>query len=166
MTYVVLSWYKYSTKYTQMPGEMNGIMIKKTSFLPGQYVYVHIYDIYIYIYPHTKMAGEIRCFSLTWRRYHMLQSLCLICGTDWHYQTIYHPSGVTLKVRLHGRRQAARLARDMLQRDLLRGNSVYMVGSCRARLLHIIHVSAVFGVGVIQRKLRQLLATACAARQL
>ena len=45
-----------------------------------------------------------------------------------------------LKVRLHGTRQAARLARDML-----RGNSVYMVGSCRARLLHIIHVST--GVG-------------------
>ena len=31
----------------------------------------------------------------------------------------------------------------MLQRDLLRGNSVYMVGSCCVRLLHIIHVSAV-----------------------
>ena len=54
-----------------------------------------------------------------------------------------------LKVRLHGRRQAARLARDMLQRDLLHGNSVYMVGSCRARLLHIIHVSAVSEVGVM-----------------
>ena len=39
--------------------------------------------------------------------------------------------------------------RDMLQRDLLRGNNVYMVGSCRARLLHIIHVLAVFGVGVL-----------------
>ena len=71
-----------------------------------------------------------------------------------------------LKVCLHGTRQAARLARDMLQRDLLRGNSVYMVGSCRARLLHIIHVSAFFGVDVLQRKLRQLLVTACAARQL
>ena len=57
-----------------------------------------------------------------------------------------------LKVRLHGRRQAARLARDMLQRDLLRGNSVYMVGSCRAQLLHIIHVSAVSEVGVLQEK--------------
>ena len=54
------------------------------------------------------------------------------------------------KVRLHGRRQAARLARDMLQRDLLRGNSVYTVGSCRARLLHTIHVSAVSEVGVLQ----------------
>ena len=32
-----------------------------------------------------------------------------------------------IKVRLHGTRQAARLARDMLQCDLLRGNSVYMV---------------------------------------
>ena len=32
-----------------------------------------------------------------------------------------------------------------------------MVGSCRVRLLHIIHVSAVFEVGVLQRKLRQLL---------
>ena len=40
----------------------------------------------------------------------------------------------------------------MLQRDLLRGNSVYMVGSCRARLLHIIHVSAVSEVGVLQAK--------------
>ena len=59
---------------------------------------------------------------------------------------------LSLKVRLHGRRQAARLARDMLQRDLLRGNSVYMVGSCRARLLHIIHVSAVSDVGVLQEK--------------
>ena len=46
---------------------------------------------------------------------------------------------VNVKVRLQGTRQAARLARDML-----RCNSVYMVGSCRARLLHIIHVSAVF----------------------
>ena len=45
-----------------------------------------------------------------------------------------------------------RLARDMLQRDLLRGNSVYMLGSCRARLLHIIHVSAVSEVGVLQEK--------------
>ena len=76
-----------------------------------------------------------------------------------------------VKVRLHGTRQAARLVRDMLQRDmlqrdLLRGNSIYMVGSSRARLLHIIHVSAFFGVGVLQRKLRQLLVTACAARQL
>ena len=47
--------------------------------------------------------------------------------------------------------------RDILQRDLLRGNSVYTIGSCRAGLLHIIHVSAVFEVGVLQRK---LLATA------
>ena len=36
-----------------------------------------------------------------------------------------------------GTREAARLARDMLQRDLLSGNSVYVTGSCRARLLHI-----------------------------
>ena len=53
---------------------------------------------------------------------------------------------VGIKVRLHGTRQAARLARDMLQRDLLRGNSIYMVGSSRARLLHIIHVSAFLGL--------------------
>ena len=65
--------------------------------------------------------------------------------------SLWHPQ---VKVRLHETRQAARLARDMLQRDFLRGNSVYMVGSCRARLLHIIHVSAVLGVGVFQRKLR------------
>ena len=71
-----------------------------------------------------------------------------------------------LKVHLHRVREAARLVSDMLQRDLMRGNSVYMVGSCRTQLLHIIHVSAFFGVGVLQRKLRQLLATACAARQL
>ena len=58
----------------------------------------------------------------------------------------------TLKLRLHGTRQAARLRRDMLQRDLLRGNSVCMIGSCRARLLHINHVSAVFKVGVLQEK--------------
>ena len=42
------------------------------------------------------------------------------------------------------------------------GNSVYMVGSCDARLLHIIHVSAVSEVGVLQRKLS---VTACAMRQ-
>ena len=46
---------------------------------------------------------------------------------------------VSVKVRLHGTRQAGRLARD-----LLCGNSVYMVSSCRARLLHIIHVSTFF----------------------
>ena len=40
----------------------------------------------------------------------------------------------------------------MLQCDLLRGNNVYMVGSCRAWLLHIIHVSAVSKVGVLQEK--------------
>ena len=40
----------------------------------------------------------------------------------------------------------------MLPRDLLRGNSVYMVCSCRVRLLHIIHVSAVSEVGVLQEK--------------
>ena len=57
-----------------------------------------------------------------------------------------------LKVRLHGRRQAARLADDMLQRNLLRSNIVYMVGSCHARFLHIIHVSAVSGVIVLQEK--------------
>ena len=51
-----------------------------------------------------------------------------------------------VKVRLHGTRQAARLAGDMLQRDLLRGNSIYMEGSSRARLLHIIHVSAFLGL--------------------
>ena len=63
-----------------------------------------------------------------------------------------------IKVRLHGVRQAAWLVRDMLQRN----NSIYMVGNCRVKLLHIIHVSAVFDVGVLQRK---LLATACAAQQ-
>ena len=57
---------------------------------------------------------------------------------------------IYIKVSLHGRRQAAQLARDMLQRDLLRGKSIYMVGRCRARLLHIIHVSAVSEVGVLQ----------------
>ena len=55
-----------------------------------------------------------------------------------------------IKVPLHGRRQAAQLACDMLQRDLLCGKSIYMVGRCRARLLHIIHVSAVSEVGVLQ----------------
>ena len=55
-----------------------------------------------------------------------------------------------LKVGLHGRRQGARLARDMLQCDLLRGNSVYMVGSCRTWLLHIIHVSALSEVSVLE----------------
>ena len=52
-------------------------------------------------------------------------------------------------------RQRDSVARDMLQRDLLRGNSVYMVGSCRARLMHIIHVSAVSEVGVFQECSRQ-----------
>ena len=59
-------------------------------------------------------------------------------------------SGV--KVHLHGRRQAARLVRNMLQHELLRGNSVYMVGNCRVQLLHIIHVSAVSEVGVLWEK--------------
>ena len=59
---------------------------------------------------------------------------------------------LTIKLRLHGTRQAVRLQRGMQQCDLLRGNSVYMVGSCRARLLHIIHVSAVSEVGVLQEK--------------
>ena len=68
-----------------------------------------------------------------------------------------------LKVRLHGTRQAARLACDMLQCDLPRGNSVYMVGSCHEQLLHIIYASPVFEVGDHQRK---LLATACAMQQL
>ena len=40
----------------------------------------------------------------------------------------------------------------MLQRDLLRGNSIYMVGSCRLWFLHIIQVSAVSEVGVLQEK--------------
>ena len=69
------------------------------------------------------------------------------------------------KVRLHGTRQAVRLAHDMLQHDLLRSNSGYMVGSCRAWLLHINHVLAVFEAGVLERKLGHLLAIACAARQ-
>ena len=58
---------------------------------------------------------------------------------------------LTLKVRLHGRRQAARLARDLLQHDLLRSNNVYMVGSSRARLSHITHVLAVSEVGVQEK---------------
>ena len=53
-------------------------------------------------------------------------------------------------------RQAEPLARDMLhrymlrfkdatmQRDLLHGISVYMAGSCRTQVLHIIHISAGF----------------------
>ena len=64
--------------------------------------------------------------------------------------TIHAMNCQHLKVRLHGRRQTTRLARDILQRDLPHGNSVYMVGSCRTRLLHIIHVSAVSEVGVLQ----------------
>ena len=65
-----------------------------------------------------------------------------------------------LKVRFHGTRQATRLVRNM-QRDLLHSNSIHMVGSCRTLILHIIHVSAVFEVGVLERN---LLAIACAVR--
>ena len=63
----------------------------------------------------------------------------------WWFEMLWCSCHVTVKVRLHGTRQAARLARDMLQRDLLCGNSIYMVSSCRTRLLHIIHVSAFWG---------------------
>ena len=59
----------------------------------------------------------------------------------------YHKPMLHIRVCLHRTRQAAWLVRDMLQRNLLHGNSVYMVGSCHARLLHIIHVSAVSEVG-------------------
>ena len=62
------------------------------------------------------------------------------------FETPWRSRDITVKVRLHGTRQAARLARDMVQRDLLRGNSIYMEGSSRARLLHIIHVSAFLGL--------------------
>ena len=51
---------------------------------------------------------------------------------------------------------------DMLQRDLLHNNSVYMVGSCQMCLLHIIHVSLVSRVSVLQRK---LVVTACVVWQ-
>ena len=78
--------------------------------------------------------------------------LCSACYTVGMAKDTFEALMKCLKVRLHGRRQAARLSRDMLQRDLLRGNSVYMVGSCRARLLHTIHVSAVSEVGVLQEK--------------
>ena len=73
----------------------------------------------------------------------------------WSQQRKYYSSyseRMVIQVRLHRAWQAARLARDMLQRDLLRRNSVYMVGSCGAWLLHIIHVSAVFGVSVLHFK--------------
>ena len=75
-----------------------------------------------------------------------------MCIQSLHLHHLYRRRAGSLKVRLHGRRQAARLARDMLQRDLLCGNSVYMISSCRARLLHIIHVSVVSEVGVLQEK--------------
>ena len=58
-------------------------------------------------------------------------------------------------VCLHGTQQAAWLAHDILQCDLLCGGSIYMVGSSHMRLLHItciIYVSAVSEVGVLQRK--------------
>ena len=104
------------------------------------------------------------------QRCHLLSQGCWGARDSLIYSSLITVAGyissITLKVRLHGTRQAARLARDILQCNLLRGNSVYLVSSCRARLLHIIHVSAVFGVGVLQRKLRQLLAIECAARQL
>ena len=73
----------------------------------------------------------------------MLAFSCGICSPKNSEKA---PHGSPVKVRLHGTRQAARLARDMVQRDLLRGNSIYMEGSSRARLLHIIHVSAFLGL--------------------
>ena len=76
--------------------------------------------------PRTKGQLRGKCFHL------MTSSWAVRYDVPLRVQCICY-----LKVRLHGRRQAARLARDMLQRDLLRGNSVYMVGSCRARLLHV-----------------------------
>ena len=51
----------------------------------------------------------------------------------------------------------------MLQHNLLHDNSVYMVGSCCGRLLHIIQISAVSNVGVLQRK---LFVAVCVARNL
>ena len=81
---------------------------------------------------------------------------CWLVVVDIYYMSLWTHrllcSKVPMKVRLHGKRQAARLGHDMLQRDLLRGNNVYMVGSCCARLLHIIHVSAVSEVGFLQEK--------------
>ena len=74
----------------------------------------------------------------------MLYCIALHC-TVLYCIVLYCIVYFCLKVRLQGTRQAARLARDMLQRDLLRSNGVYMVGSCRARLLHIIHVSGFWG---------------------
>ena len=54
-------------------------------------------------------------------------------------ESIIHDHDCDLKVRLCGTRQAARLAHDMLQHDLLHDITVYMVGTCRARLLHSLH---------------------------
>ena len=79
-------------------------------------------------------------------------------GNEWKACPIaktlgWHPFGI--KVHLQGRQQAARMARDLLWRDLLHGNSVYMVRSCRARFLHIIRVSTVSEVGGLQENCSQ-----------
>ena len=72
----------------------------------------------------------------------------------WHtYETtILLCSAHHTKDTFTGYATAARLAPYMLQCDLLCGNSVYMVGSCRAWFLHINHVSAVSEVSVLQEK--------------
>ena len=78
----------------------------------------------------------------------------------------------SVKVRLHGTRQAARLAHDMLQRDLLRGNSIYMVNCVYTGLQQLSRATPAYNpcIGSFwgrcsSKKLRQLLATACAAQQ-
>ena len=83
-----------------------------------------------------------------WNPLRTLSTLLIICAASNKAVV----SIQLIKVRLHGRRQAARLVRNMLQRDLLGGNRVYMVGSCVARLLHMIPVSAVSEVNVLQEK--------------
>ena len=75
---------------------------------------------------------------------------CLVQPAMWDKHWVSGINWFCIKVCLHGTLQAAQLAGDMLQCDLLHASSVYMVGSCHARLLHIIHVSAVFEVGVLQ----------------
>ena len=50
-----------------------------------------------------------------------------------------------IAVHLHRTRQAAWLAHDMLQCDLLHSYSIHMVGSCPSRLLYILCISSFWG---------------------
>ena len=113
---------------------------------------------YVILYPFLSYQ-YLSCLKMFWAQFQYKDCMCRyrfpIINTrqSWYHLIIIMGIPILGKVHLHGRR----LARDILQRDLLRGNSVYMVGSCHARLLRIIHVSAVSEVGVLKKNARDSL---------